>query len=340
MNLKQDIQRVDIETYFSDVDDHVKAVDQAIILPPAASVSTPLKQLLITTPPTIDSVLKPYQKERSALSNHRSFSPFELKAAHSAVCELRDKLQVNLPQKLEPLPTVNVQVSNQPKPNRLMPAAGILVILMATVVTSKASWPYVNACLAQQCYSSAQGQLIKLVSTLRQAVAESPINEKDNISPSDQQHFSTGLRYAQAASDLTQQAQTSTDWQQVIHLWQLALNSIEAISPESTLYSQVQAKAVVYRNNLAYSRQELDMAPFRGAVKAAEEASRLAISASTAEDWQTVADRWQTALTGMQAVSSSHQHYAIAQTKLIEYSTKFAYAQRRYLESQATHQSQ
>ncbi|PSR17298.1 hypothetical protein C8255_13395 [filamentous cyanobacterium CCP3] len=181
--------------------------------------------------------------------------------------------------------------------------------------------------------------MIEVAKSLSQ-VASDRLSEssQDNISTLDQQHFSTVIKYAQAASNLTQQAQTSDDWQQVIHLWQLALNSIDHVSSKSPLYAEVQVKKVVYRDNLAYSRQELDMAPFRGGVKAAEEASRLAIEASTEEDWQTVADKWQAALTKMQAVSSNNQHYSTAQSKLIEYSTKFAYAQKRYLDSQATYQ--
>ncbi|PSN16792.1 hypothetical protein C7293_00810 [filamentous cyanobacterium CCT1] len=338
MNLRQDIQRVDIETYFSDVDDHVKDSDQAVIIPPANLVSTSVKQQLITTPATSGSVLKPYQNERSLLFKHRDFSVFELEAAHGAVRELRDKLQENTSPKVKPLPLPKVEISEPPKPNWIRPAAGLLVILMATAITSKASWPYISACLAQQCYYSTQERFIEIAKSLSQVASDRLSNNSQaDDSALDQQHFSTGLRYAQAASDLTQQAQTSTDWQQVVQLWQLALNSIGHISSESTLYSEAQAKEVIYRTNLAYSRRELDMAPFRGGVKAAEEASRLAIEANSKEDWQTVADKWQAALTKMQAVSSNNQHYSIAQAKLVEYSTKFAYAQKRYLDSQATY---
>ncbi|WP_035986642.1 hypothetical protein [Leptolyngbya sp. KIOST-1] len=336
MTFKQEIQKVDIDTYFSDVDDHVKVIDQPVPIPPGSSALPSLKQLLITPARAGESVLKPYRNERSMLTRDRNFSSFELETAYGAVCKLRDRLQTPAPSKAEPSPPLEVKIPNPSAANWIAPALGVSVFLGAAAVAVDTAWPSVTACWAEQCYGTWQGQLGEMVQSLPERVNASPLTPKRLPTPSaDQQHFSEGLKYAKAAAELTQQAQTSQEWQQVVHLWQLAIKTIAYVPSTSPLQAKVQTKKALYLNNLDYARRELAMAPFRAGVRAAEAASKLAIEADTAADWQAAATMWQTALAEMQAVSSSNQHYAIAQAKLVEYSTKFAYAQKRYLESVA-----
>ncbi|MGB3614109.1 MAG: hypothetical protein WBA10_09970 [Elainellaceae cyanobacterium] len=68
--------------------------------------------------------------------------------------------------------------------------------------------------------------------------------------------------------------------------------------------------------------------PFREAVGQATQAATLGQSASTAADWQDIAQRWQAAGALMQSVPPSHPNYAIAQQRAKEdYATNAAIAQ-------------
>ena len=339
MRQKKDIQKVDIETYFSDVDDHVTSIQK-----PTSHYTqndqnlSSLKKLLIAPPSTNNSVLRPYQNERSMLAEDRNFSVFELEMAYGAVCKLKDKLQTDSLEEVTPPPapeTEGIQVIDKPKPTWFLKVLKISVALTTIAILANISWPYATKCLTTKCYQSLEKQVSETVYSLGKRVSDGPSEIIEEMADSpDKGYFSESLRYAYTASQVTQHAQTSEDWQQVIHLWQLALKNLEYIPVNSTLYPGTQTKEVQYQNNLAYARRELEMAPFRAGVRAAEEASQLAIKADSEEEWQSVANKWQAALTMMQSVSSGNEHYQVAQNKLVEYSTKFAYTQKRYLDSQ------
>jgi hypothetical protein len=67
--------------------------------------------------------------------------------------------------------------------------------------------------------------------------------------------------------------------------------------------------------------------PFRDAVNAATQASQLAQTATTKEDWQAVATAWETAITLMQQVPPTDPNYATAQERAQAYQPNLTYAQ-------------
>ncbi|MDY7012874.1 MAG: hypothetical protein SVX43_04600 [Cyanobacteriota bacterium] len=67
--------------------------------------------------------------------------------------------------------------------------------------------------------------------------------------------------------------------------------------------------------------------PFKDAVNKATSAAQLTQTATTPEEWQTVADDWQAAISLMQAVPEGDPNYAVAQEKVAEYQTNLEYAQ-------------
>ena len=67
--------------------------------------------------------------------------------------------------------------------------------------------------------------------------------------------------------------------------------------------------------------------PFRDAVNAATQASELAQTASTKEEWQAVADSWQTAISLMQQVPDTDPNYATAKDRAVAYQPNLTYAQ-------------
>ncbi len=72
-----------------------------------------------------------------------------------------------------------------------------------------------------------------------------------------------------------------------------------------------------------------DTAPdtFREAVNSAVKATELGRLAKTKEDWTTVTDRWQEAVSLMRRVPESSPNHQLAQTKVLEYQKYLLYAQ-------------
>ncbi|MEG4572520.1 hypothetical protein QUA56_07440 [Microcoleus sp. N3A4] len=66
---------------------------------------------------------------------------------------------------------------------------------------------------------------------------------------------------------------------------------------------------------------------FREAVNSALKAAELGRSAKTKEDWTTIADRWQEAVSLMRRVPMSSSNHQLAQAKVIEYQKYLLYAQ-------------
>ncbi len=341
MRLNSDTQKVDIDTYFSDLDDHTRSdhPSRRSRVPETPTVLA-LKQLLIAPPSASAPVLQPYTHDQSLRIGNRSFSADELEAAHGAVCNLRDQIHSpTSPTEVEP-PSQPLPTPAPPRRRLFLCGLRIAAALTATAITFNMARPYSSTCLASQCYAPLVDQIgtwrIK-AQTAAQTAAQSvlsfhaPSSDQASLDP---RHLDEGMRYGYEAARMTQRASTPQDWQQVIHLWQLALHSLDQVDTDSRLYRPAQTKAEEYRRNLAYSRVERTQSAFRLGVKVAEEASYLASKATTAADWQRVAQRWQMALRLMQAVPRTSDHFPIAQTKLVEYSTKFAYTQRRYLDSQ------
>lgn len=58
------------------------------------------------------------------------------------------------------------------------------------------------------------------------------------------------------------------------------------------------------------------------------QASKLVQVAKTKAEWQKVAEHWDSAVTFMQAVPTSHPKHTIAQKKVLEYQANLDYAKR------------
>jgi len=66
---------------------------------------------------------------------------------------------------------------------------------------------------------------------------------------------------------------------------------------------------------------------FQNAINLATQASEQTQTATTKEEWRTVANNWQSSIDLLGAVPNSDSNYATAQTKITEYSKNLAYAQ-------------
>ena len=58
------------------------------------------------------------------------------------------------------------------------------------------------------------------------------------------------------------------------------------------------------------------------------QASKMVQVAKTKAEWQKVAEHWDSAVTFMQAVPTSHPKHTIAQKKVLEYQANLDYAKR------------
>lgn len=346
MKVSQNTQKVDINTYFSDVDDHNKSIDHTVDRPIFSHSVMPFKQVWMSHQTNETSVLKPYQSQRSMLAEKRDFSIFELETAYGAVCQLKEKLHYN-DRDLQPSESKAIVLTSTPKASYRWGLACSLPIMSALIAVAVSYPPmsYSIPCLTEPCPSFQGKDLLPIqLSTLREKFAtvsavqlrpELPLAD-DSLSVQDRQDMADSLKFGYSAAEVSQGAQTAQDWQQVINLWQLALDSLSKIPPDSRLYPQAQSRVDLYRSNLDYAQAEFAEAPFRAGVRAAEEASGLAVKATTQADWETVANEWEMALTMMQAVSDKSQNYTVAQQKLVEYAKKFAYAQRQFLGDRLT----
>jgi|GEM_PF-293210 hypothetical protein len=133
------------------------------------------------------------------------------------------------------------------------------------------------------------------------------------------------------AATLAQMAQTPEQWSQVVQHWQAALSALSEVPQGHPQYTLAQQKQGEYERNLRYAEQQQAAAQdsFRLAVEAATAAASQGQSATTEQDWLTIASLWQTALEEMQAVPSNHPRYAIAQQRIPIYQANGEYAQYR-----------
>jgi hypothetical protein len=136
---------------------------------------------------------------------------------------------------------------------------------------------------------------------------------------------------AVTAATLAQIAQTPDQWSQVVEHWQTALSALADVPEGHPQYALAQDKQVEYQRNLTYSKQRQTAVQdsFRLAVQAATAAANQGQSATTEQDWLTIAALWQTAVEQMQAVSSNHPRYGIAQQRIPIYQSNLEYAQYR-----------
>jgi hypothetical protein len=72
--------------------------------------------------------------------------------------------------------------------------------------------------------------------------------------------FPEAINAAMEAANLTQTAQSESEWQSVAENWQTALNLLSAVPESSTNYDTAQVKITEYTNNLAYAQSQVSSA--------------------------------------------------------------------------------
>lgn len=358
-------QRVDIDEYFHGFEDLTEPLATQPNWPPS-SRSPSVKAILTENPGSAAPVLAPYQYQSSILSQPKPLNPFELEAAHRAVASIKHQI-LGTPdpgvqaQIFPPTAAVAAQPGSPTSVALALPKAlplgrssisqgshrlwwGSLVAILGTTVTALLVYAYSNNHLPPYLAQvPSLGHLAQVQngpwSRLSLKPVRLPLPAPSAIvrpNPPDAPGAITqAMKFAYTAAELTQSATTEEDWQQVILFWRRAIDELQPIQADSPFFDRAQERRQTYEDNFAYAQGELEMAPFRMAVIAAEAASEMAISARTTEDWAEAATKWQEALGHMDAVSSRSARYAVAQAKRAEYATKFAYAQTRYLVSQS-----
>lgn len=339
MNLSSKVRRVDIDQYFDDLED------------PASAASTEPSQGSATASTRLPS------KERSLkdrLLGHgdggwpRSSSPiiplaiatdgssqrqFELETAHRAVLAMQAQLRAELSSGLDqPIVTVQSPLMKRQRWRSTPWVVGTLTTLGAVAMVGGQTTNELPTC-SQYRYCQVVQHTLLAVWPFRDGrrIAAPSLSATPASQTADEAAFAKSARSAYTAAEMTQTARTSEDWQLVISFWQDAITTLNTIPSSSAAFSSAQPKIREYQANAAYAESELAMAPFRLAVATAEVASELAQSARTHDDWSVIAAKWDEALTLMGQVSDQHERYDVAQQKLAEYATKFAYAQQRYL---------
>lgn len=318
-------QTVDIDEYFEGFEDTAEPLG----IPPSwptthALTALSFKAILMDKPTDDRPVLVPYQRQGSTLRAAKSFSAFELASAQQAVISIKQQLMAEPKHTAQP---TLAQALRWATPTHLSRAGVVSVVILGTTLVAMATYPGSgrNGLPVQALGSASLGVMGSL-----------PTPTSPETAPTaDQVAFQRAIEQGQTAAELTQSATTEADWQAVISLWQQAINELQPILPDSPLFSQAQARYQSYQTNVAYAQAKLEVTPLQSAVDAAETASQLAANAITQDDWAEVAIKWREALSSMEAIPTSSPHYEVAQAKMAEYATKFAYSQNRYLRLQS-----
>ena len=368
MRHREKSQRVDIDEYFHGFEDFTESLATLPSQPPALSPkSQAVKTMLMGNPDQASPVLAPYQYQSAILSQPKTLSPFELEAAHRAVTSIKSQLigdfapgvqaQIFPPTPaasasqdgINALVAVAAQTSLPPQRSSATQGTeriwrGSLVAILGTTITALLVYAYGNNHLQPYLAQAQTLGRLSLVQAnhlsrlswqqVRLALPKPPVIASLNRT-AEQAAMAQSMKFAYTAAELTQSAMTPDDWQQVLLFWRRAIDELQPIQAGTDLFPQAQERRQRYQDNFAYAQGELEMAPFRIAVNAAELASKMADSATTAEEWADIAAKWQEALSNMEAVSTKSSRYEIAQVKRAEYATKFAYAQNRHLDLQA-----
>ncbi len=133
------------------------------------------------------------------------------------------------------------------------------------------------------------------------------------------------------AATLTQIAQTSGEWTQVITHWQGAIDLLNQVPSHAAEFALAQEKVTLYQQNLAYAqqRQATTQDAFHQGVRAATLAAQAVQGAKTVADWEAAGVAWKQAIESMMAVPQNHDRYAIAQQRIPIYEANWDYTQYR-----------
>ncbi|MCT7983770.1 hypothetical protein NG796_10715 [Laspinema sp. A4] len=122
------------------------------------------------------------------------------------------------------------------------------------------------------------------------------------------------------ASQRTRVAVDKRDWDEGVQAWEDALAQLQIIPPTYPQYSLVQQKRVEYQRNLTFSQQQLlQFHPFYQGMAKAEEAKQRAETASTMEQWESVALLWKQAIAILVSISPDDDKAILAAPKIPEY---------------------
>ena len=122
------------------------------------------------------------------------------------------------------------------------------------------------------------------------------------------------------ASQLTRKAVDKRDWTEGIQAWQNALAQLQIIPPSYPHYYRVQEKRVEYERNLTFSQQQLlPFHPLYQGIAKAEAAKQAAETASTIEQWESVALLWKQAIALLVSISPEDERAQLARPKIQDY---------------------
>ncbi|TAE60334.1 MAG: hypothetical protein EAZ87_06445 [Nostocales cyanobacterium] len=166
--------------------------------------------------------------------------------------------------------------------------------------------------------------------------------------PSDHKYkndlFYDAITQANEAANLTQTAQTVSEWKQVSQSWVNAIALLSSLPQNHPQYTLATQKIKQYEINLQYSQKNSETPEnhFRIGVNHAIKAVELTQKATSGEEWETITQHWKNAISSMKAVKSDHPEYLIAKRKTIEYQRNLNYVlsfmERKYPESYAMSQ--
>ncbi|NMG60575.1 hypothetical protein E1H12_19175 [Geitlerinema sp. P-1104] len=108
-----------------------------------------------------------------------------------------------------------------------------------------------------------------------------------------------------------------------------AEGNLEFTSPLDDSETEAEAEAEPETAAPDEPQGETAVDPFALAVSAAIEASEKTQAAQSAEEWQEIAELWQTAIAQMQAVPEDHPQYEVAQDRAESYQDNLQYAQQQ-----------
>lgn len=131
-------------------------------------------------------------------------------------------------------------------------------------------------------------------------------------------------------------AATEAEWNRAAHLWQEAIQLMQAVPPNSPEYTLAQQKIAEYQSHLIYAKDaQLKASAFRLATNQATAAFAQSQTAKTAADWEAAVSLWQSALKLMQAVPKYSADYQQAQQKISEYEANLRHSQKEVQKASA-----
>jgi hypothetical protein len=82
--------------------------------------------------------------------------------------------------------------------------------------------------------------------------------------PVEQDHFRLAVNQATKAANLTQTAESYTDWDLIVQYWQEAITLMQAVQPSHSRYNLAQEKVFEYQRNLDYAKAKVKNLSFAG----------------------------------------------------------------------------